>query len=413
MKRPTLLPIILTVFVDLVGFGIVIPILAPLLISPDSPVFSPDTPFAVRTITLGVIMGIYPLAQFFGAPILGVFSDRHGRRWPLLFTVLVNAICYALFAVGISTGALWLIIGSRVLAGFTGGNLSIAYSAIADISREEDKSRNFGLVGMAFGLGFIIGPIIGGLLSGSGSAAVFGAATPFWFAFILGLVNVVIVYVLFAETLKARVRVPMSLLTGLHNLRAAFTMPNVRIMFLVMFLLTFGFTAFTNFFQVFLIDKFQVTETQTGLLFGWIGIWIAFTQGLLMRFIPKRIVPASVLKFSVLCLSVSLIALLLPKSVMQMFLVIPLVSVFQGLTQPNSTAVISDFAGAESQGEIMGINQSVQSMAMAIPALAAGALSAYSPSAPIVAAAAVTLMAWLVFVFAFDAKRRTKFREVA
>ncbi len=413
MKRPTLLPIILTVFVDLVGFGIVIPILAPLLISPDSPVFSPDTPFAVRTITLGVIMGIYPLAQFFGAPILGVFSDRYGRRWPLLFTVFVNAVCYALFAIGISAGALWLIIGSRILAGFTGGNLSIAYSAIADISKEEEKAHNFGLVGMAFGLGFIIGPIIGGLLSGSGSAAIFGAATPFWFAFILGIVNVALVYVLFPETLQARVRIPMSLLTGMHNLRTAFTMPNVRIMFLVVFLLTFGFTAFTNFFQVYLIDKFQVTELQTGLLFGWIGIWIALTQGVVTRIFFPKTKPTSILTWAIFGLSIALIAILFPVEYWHLYVVIPFMSFFQGLTQPYSTAVISNFANAESQGEVMGINQSVQSMAMAIPALAAGALSAYSPSAPIIAAAVVTLVAWLVFVFAFDAKRRTRFREVA
>jgi DHA1 family tetracycline resistance protein-like MFS transporter len=413
MKRAPLWPIVLTVFIDLLGFGIVIPILAPLFIDPASPVFGPDVAYGTRTILLGVVLGAYPLAQFFGAPILGAISDRFGRKRPLIFSIAVNGLCYGLIAYGVATAQFWVIVASRVIAGLAGGNIAIAYSAIADVSDAKSKAKNFGLVGMAFGLGFIVGPFLGGKLADPTFVSWFNPTTPFVFAGLIAGLNVLAVLLVFQETLRARVHVPISLLTGLRNIRKAFGMKNVRVMFVVIFLLTFGFTCFTNFFQVYVIDRFHYDSAQIGNLFAYIGLWIAFTQGILTGPVAKRLTPGAVVRLSSFGLGASLLAMVLPMPEAGLFLVLPLVSVFQGLTQPNATAIISNFADMESQGEMLGINQSVQAFAMVLPPLIGGWLAALHPGAPIVASAVITFAAWAVYAFIFHPSvKAKKFHEV-
>lgn len=412
MRRSVLPPILLTVFLDMLGFGIVIPILAPLLIEPGSPVFTPEVPFAVRTVILGVIMGSYPLAQFFGAPVLGAISDRYGRKYPLIFSLAVTAIGYAMFAWGIHVASVALMVASRVLAGFCGGNIAIAYSAAADVSTEQTKAKTFGWIGAMFGLGLILGPLLGGALSAESVLGVFGAATPFWVAGALCVLNAVFVWGWFIESLKTPVRVPMSLLTGVRNMHRAFTLPNIRVMFLVLFLLTFGFTAFTNFVQVFLIERFAVHEVQIGVLFGYVGLWLVIAQGFVTPRIGRYLSPARVLKGAMIGLACSMALILLPSSLWQLYVILPFVALFQGIMLPNMTAVISNFAGDEAQGEILGINQSVQSLAMAIPAFVAGFLAAYHPATPIIASAVVTITAWIIYIVFFDTTLRSRFRAV-
>ena len=167
IKKNAIIPIFFTIFLDLLGLGIVIPVLPAVILNPAAGLLPMDYAFAVRTMIYGFLIASYPLAQFFGAPILGTLADRYGRKKLLTVSLLGTMLGYALFAIGIVTGNIFLLFGSRLLDGFTGGNISIAQSAIADISDETNKSRNFGLIGMAFGLGFIIGPYIGGKLSES------------------------------------------------------------------------------------------------------------------------------------------------------------------------------------------------------------------------------------------------------
>ena len=175
-ERKLLIPVFLTVFIDLLGATIVLPILAPLFLDFQHGIM----PMAVqagtdmaavtreRTILFGLLIASFPLAQFFGAPLLGTWADRVGRKKVLSISLLGTLIGYILFALGIHYKLVWLLFFARILDGFTGGNISIAFSAISDVSTPESKTRNFGLIGMAFGLGFIIGPYIGGKLADPG-----------------------------------------------------------------------------------------------------------------------------------------------------------------------------------------------------------------------------------------------------
>jgi MFS transporter, DHA1 family, tetracycline resistance protein len=217
LGRGALFTILFTVFLDLVGVGIIIPVLGTLFIS-DNTLFAASVSFQTRSFLLGVLIASYPLAQFFGAPILGSLSDRYGRKKLLLISLAGTFIGYILFSAGIIYGSIALLFTSRIIDGFTGGNISIALSAIADISDPKSRTKNFGLVGMVFGLGFILGPFIGGKLAHLSVSPYLMHAAPFLFTAVLSLVNIVLVIYRFPETLREAKEIRTTLLMGLGNL---------------------------------------------------------------------------------------------------------------------------------------------------------------------------------------------------
>ncbi len=404
-KKFSLFPIFVTVFIDLLGVGIVIPVLAPLLIDLKHGIFPIYYSLGERAVVLGLLLSSYSIAQFFSAPLLGALSDRHGRKKVLLISIFGTFIGYLLFGFGVVTKNLQLLFASRILDGFTGGNISTAMSAIADSSDKDSKTKNFGLVGMAFGLGFIIGPYIGGKLSDPSIVSFFDFATPFWVAAFLCLLNILLVAWRFQETLKTKIMTKINLFIGFQNIHKAFQLSNLRVILFVAFLQTFGFTFFTQFFQVFLIKRFAYGQSQIGDLFGYIGLWIAFTQGILTRVISYKYKPKQVLSCSILLLAISLPSLLLPNKHHLLFIIAPLIAIFQGLTLPNITTLISDLGSSESQGEILGINQSIQSLAFALPPIIAGVAVSVNLRLPILLAGLTTFVAWLIFVLYFKEKK--------
>ncbi len=396
----------------MLGIGLVIPVLAPLFLNPEVSPLPAGLAFGQRTLVLGLLIATYPLAQFFGAPILGALSDRRGRKPVLTAAIIGTFVGYVLFALGIMYSNLGLLFVSRLLDGFGGGSISTAMSAIADVSDEHSKPKNFGLVGMAFGLGFIIGPYLGGKLADSTLVHWFTYATPFWFAAGLCALNAVLVMWRFHETLQRKTQSELSWLTGFRNLRKAWSMKNLRTVFIVIFLLAFGFNFFTQFFPVFLVERFKLTQGTIGDLFAYTGLWLAFTQGLLTRPVAKWLKPHQVLNTSILGLALAFPLLLLPDRAWWLFIIIPLIALFQGITEPNTLAVVSNLAGADTQGETFGIRQSIQSLAMAVPPIIAGSVIWLHLSLPTIIASICTFAAWLVFVSFFEHHKTDLMRNV-
>ncbi|MBI1804618.1 MAG: MFS transporter [Ignavibacteriae bacterium] len=394
-----LISLLFTVFIDFVGFGIVLPIMAPVLLDAAHGVLSPETSLATREFILGLNIAAFPMAQFFAAPVLGVLSDKYGRKVMLLLLIFGTSVSLALFAIGILRRSLFLLFFSRILNGITGGNVSIAQSAMADMSDPASRARNFGLIGMAFGLGFILGPFFGGKLADPQTVSWFNYATPFWFAAILSFVNVLLIWFWFRETLTTRnLEAKINPVAGFQHIAKAFSHSSLRTIFAVVFLSMFGFTFFTQFFQVYLIEKFSFTQSQIGVLYAYIGLWIAFTQGGVTRILSRRVPPNMVLRVSLLTLSIGLISLLLPQQSSLLYFVLPFIALSQGTTMPNATALVSNSVSMQDQGEILGINQSVQSVAFAIPPIIAGIVSSIDVRLPLILASTFAFLAWITYI---------------
>jgi DHA1 family tetracycline resistance protein-like MFS transporter len=397
-KRQVLTAMFLTIFIGLLGVGVIIPVTAPIILSTASSVLPVAMPFATRSVILGLLIASYSVAQFFGAPMLGTLADRYGRKKMLLISQLGTVAAYVVFAIGILTGHLWMLFLGRMTDGFTGGNISIAQSIISDISEPQERARNFGLVGVAFGMGFILGPIMGGVLANPKVLPWFGPSTPFWFATGLTALATLLVQILIPETLCVRSTARVNLLAGVANVRKAFAYANLRAFFSVVFLMTLGWNFFTQFFQVFLIAKFKFDAAQIGMFLGYMGIWIVIAQGGLLRPISRRWGPSQVLRVSLLFSGLSLPMLLVPRQSSWLYAIVPFVALFQGLSQPNATAIASGLATQEEQGEILGINQSITSLGQAIPPIVAGIITSININLPIAVGATATLLAWAMFM---------------
>ncbi len=392
----------------MLGIGIIIPITPNLFLNPTQSILPPDFTEHSRNILYGFFAATYPFFQFFGAPILGTLADRFGRKKILQISLVGTFIGYVLFAGAINSKLIGLLFLARALPGFTGGNISIALAALADVSKPEEKAKNFGIVGMAFGLGFILGPTLGGILSSPSIVSWFSAATPLYFTALLTVLNMIYVYKQFPETFTPSEKREVSIFTGINNLKKAIRMENMRVILLTIFFQAFGWSFFMQFNQVYLIHKFHFTNAQIGLLFGYIGIWIAITQGGITRQIAKRFIPSQVLRVALFGLAFAILAVLLPDKAWLLYLCNPFVAIFQGLAQPNQTSIVSSLASKDSQGEMLGIQQSMQSFAFTIPPIMAGFMLNFDVRLPMIVAAFITLMAWAVFFFFFKAEAAPK-----
>lgn len=400
-ERSILSIVFLIVFVDMVGFGILIPVIPLLLADPASPYFllTKGTPIGTGYEMLGLLLATYSIMQFLSAPILGQLSDRFGRKKLLAVSVFGTFLSYILFGIGIMTANIPLLFFSRAIDGVTGGNISIAQAIVADVTKPENRAKNFGLVGAAFGLGFIIGPFIGGKLSDPTVLNWFNAATPFFFASILSFVEVLLILLILPETLK-RVgdAARMSWLKSVRNIAKVFRNRSIRAILGTVFLFQSGFTFFTTFVAVYYISRFGFTQGSIGNMFAYVGVCIALTQLVILRRLPKN-KEYAILRITLIGSGIMLLAYVVPSAPWQLLLIIPVFSVFSGITQAYLPAVVSRSADGSVQGEVLGINASVASLAQAIPPVISGYFAAISsPEVPLIVAGIVALSAAVLFL---------------
>lgn len=400
-KMSPLLAVFITVFIDLLGIGIIIPVFVPLIVANKHGMLPIGTTKATCSLIYGLLTATFPFFQFFGAPILGTLADKYGRKKVLRFSLIGTFLGYVMFALAIQYKLIWLLFIARAIPGFMGGNISIVTAALADISKPEERAKNFGLIGMAFGLGFILGPFLGGILASKDVCRYFDYSTPLWFTAALTLINIYYVIKQFPETFKPSAAGKVTMLAGVNNIRKAFKMVNMRVILGTVFLQSFGFSFFMQFNQVFLNDKFNFEEKEIGLLFGYIGLWIAFTQGVIIRYVSKRFSSPQVLRVSLIGLGITIIAILLPNQWWLLLLVNPFIAIFQGLSQPNQTSIISTMTPANQQGEMLGIQQSIASLAFTIPPIIAGFIVSVDFRLPLIVSGVITILAWANFFFRF------------
>jgi len=404
LEKRALPTMIMTVFIDVLGVGILIPVLPQLVYS----IFIPAGYTRTESlIALGWLSGIYPLMQFIATPILGQLSDRYGRKPILGVSLFGTALGYALFAVAIVTKNIPLLFFSRALDGITGGNLSVAQAVIADVTPPKKRTKSFALIGAMFGIGFVLGPYIGARLSVPyigffglfNTPHWFGTSTPFWFTAILSLINTLFVIFLLPET-NNHINKKLKMVWGksIQNIVQAATSKNLRIVFAAVFFFWGGFAFFQTFFQIYLREKLGFNTNNIGDFFAYIGLWIAITQAALTPFLAKKFKNYQVLRFSLIGNGIALFLQLLPHTTSQLLAVAPFIALFNGLTIANTTALVSTSAGKELQGEVLGINASVQALAGAIPAIMAGYIATLGINMPVIVGGSVVIFGGLLFL---------------
>jgi DHA1 family tetracycline resistance protein-like MFS transporter len=388
-----LLPLLLTIFIDSLGFGLAFPILSTLIME-EGGILPPEVSLATRGFIFGCLVSSFCLGQFFGGPILGALSDQKGRRRVLLATLWLAVFCYVVAALSIQWKSLSLLFLSRLSAGVSGGNYAIAQSIVVDCSSDAEKAKNFGLLGMAWGGGFIIGPFLGGKLSDPSLLPWFDLSFPFWFAALLCACNIALVLWKVEETLASVRKVKWSVWMGVNHLKAAFQHPVLRGLFAVMFIFSLGWGFFIEFCPLFLLRHLHCRLGEIANFYAYVGIWIALCQGLFIRPFLKRFAPYRLLSLALVGVGTTLSLLLLIDDLQMLMVVIPFVAFADSLIFPTSSAIISNLSPKEAQGEILGINTSLQWAAIGICPLFSGSLVALYPHLPIGVASVCMIIAF-------------------
>jgi len=384
-KNSALSMIFLVVFVDLLGFGILIPIL---------PTFATNV-LGVKEGAIGIAIAVYSATQFFFNPVFGGLSDRYGRRNIILYCLLLNASGYIIFAF---THSYLLLILSRVVGGIGGSSIGVAQAYIADVTSKEDRAKGMGLMGMAFGLGFVFGPIMGGILSKfSYMATGFASASFSILAFSLS-------YFLLPESLKRDRALP-------HIKRKIFNVEGFKILLnntpallviALFFILTFSVANIYGTFALLGSNHYHFSNMQNGMIFGMIGLVSAIVQGGMIGRLTKKYSDNQLITVGSFLMAAGLALIPNAGNLTGVLVVIVILSLGTGTLQPVLLSLISKVAPENEQGTVLSINQSFSALARVMGPLWGGFSFEYlGYKFPFITGALCTLLILLFSVFYF------------
>ena len=397
MQKISLIIILLIVFVNYLGFGLVYPLFAPMLFEPDQTLIDPDASQAYRGAILGILIALTPLAQFFSAPVFGALSDIKGRKPVLLVGISIGCLGYVLAVFGIWMNSLALLFIYRILVGVSDATAAVAQASLADISTKTNKARRFALYTFSLGLGFTIGPFIGGKLADSNLVSWFNYTTPFIAGGIMCLINLLLVYVKFPESQKIEAKKPFKPFEKLAQMGNVFLLKDKRWLFTAGFILSFGWAIYNQFIPVLLIDRFAFTQNDISNFYAYSSAWYAFSTGLgtiplLKRFSPDKLIPPALLGASG-----CLLLMLAITNINYIWGLLPVLLYLLALVFPSAVTLVSNSTNSDRQGEVLGTYQSIQASAMGLSPLLVGSLVGVYPFMAALASGGLLILACLVF----------------
>lgn len=387
--------VVLTVMIDAIGIGLIIPVLPTLVAEVGS------GPLAETAIWLGVLASSFSLMQFAFGPLVGNLSDRYGRKPILVGSLVVLSVDYVIMALA---GSVWVLLFGRIVAGITAATNSTANAYIADISKPHEKAARFGLLGAAFGMGFVIGPILGGVLAG------FGTRAPFWAAAALAAGNAVFGWLVLKETVDDRIRrrFEWRRANPLGAFKSMGKLPGLRGLLLVFFLYQVAFTSYSSIWAIYTGTRYGWSEQIIGLSLGLFGISFALVSAVLIRPALRWVGERGCIIYGHIGDVVIFLLIGLVNSGAVLLALTPLAAL-PGVITPALQSLMSKTVGDDQQGELQGALTSISAVAMIpAPMVMTGIFAAfgnpatlpYVPGAPFFLASAIMALALGVFLFA-------------
>lgn len=382
-KKSALSLIFLTVFIDLLGFGILIPIL---------PSFAKKE-LGVDETAIGIAIAIYSFVQFLFNPLFGKLSDKHGRKPVIVISLFLNAIGYILFAY---TQSYIMLLISRIIAGIGGSSIGVAQAYIADVTTKENRSKGMGLIGAAFGLGFVFGPLIGGFLAEYGYMITGFAAAGFsLLAFLLTL------FYLPESNLNREASVQKKrALFDIQGTKKILSRPELFILVLLFFILTFSFANIYGTFALLGIQVYGFTDLQNGYMFGIVGLTSAIVQGGLIGYVNKIMSKKYIIITGAFLIMITLALIPYGQTFLGLAIISVVLSYGTGTLQPTILSLISEVTSDAEQGITLGINQSFSAFARVLGPLWGGfAFEFLGYPFPFLTGAVFTFLIFLLSVF--------------
>lgn len=391
--NPTLAFILITLVIDAMGFGLIMPVMPALLQEVG------QVSLADAALVGGVLTTVYAVMQFLCGPVIGSLSDRFGRRPVLLGSLFVLAVDFVILALA---QVLWLLFLGRIVAGVASATQSTATAVIADISKPEEKAARFGLVGAAFGLGFVLGPMIGGLL------AEYGTRAPFWAAAGLAAINVVFGYIVMPETVTDRTRRPFrwSRANPLGAFAHVGRNPQIRGLLLIYFFYQIAFFVYPVIWSYFTTARFGWSESTIGLSLAAFGISMALVQGGLIRLILRSFGDGGTVLYGLIF---NIGAFLVLAFVTQgwIALIFTPITALGAVVTPALQAILSKRTSDDAQGELQGVLASISALGMILSPLIMSSVFArfaedgatpYLPGAPFLVSAALMVLCIAIYL---------------
>jgi DHA1 family tetracycline resistance protein-like MFS transporter len=373
----TMVAVFVTIATGWVAFALPYPIFSHVFLEPEHGVVSAQMPQTQRTLLLGTAIALYPLGQILGSPVLGRWSDRHGRKRVLQFSLWSAVFGSGILASGVALGSIPVLLLGRFLSGLAEGSLSIAQSIASDVSTPATKARNFAAIGIAVDLGFIVGPLIGGVLADDDLVPWFSVELPFWVATGMFVLNALALPFLLREptsTSAPTVVAPRALRSTLRDARLAPT-------FVVSFLTFWTITVFFDFFALYFVQVFRTSPAALGVYAALIsGPLIA--SGLCVNRVVQRWGARNTAIASALLMSVGLAWFVVPDELWGLVLPIIVICIGINFAQTTTSLLISDLAPGDEQGQALGVYRSITVLAAGLSAFVGGALSGLSPAYP-------------------------------
>jgi DHA1 family tetracycline resistance protein-like MFS transporter len=395
----SLLPLFSVILLDVAGIILVLPVLTPLILQPDSGMLPANTSLIWRDFLYGFSLAIFPLFMFFSTPILGDLSDKFGRKKILLICLILSALSYFIGGLGVLGNNLLILLMSRALAGLAAGTQPIATAAIIDASTPQTKTRNLAWVVFTSSIGLILGPAIGGITAEKSILSWFGYDTPFFFAAGVCIINMIFLHFSLKETPPAQPSHLIKLTKGFKLFIAAFIEKKFRLLSLLYFCFILAWSLYYQTINWFFMEKFQYGVGKLGLFVAFIGIIFAFTTSIMTRFILKLFSnELNAFTFFIFTMALANIGSALSHSEIAQWLWVILNAASDVICFTVALSIFSNLANHESQGWIMGVTGALGAITWTIGGLIAGPLGYINISVPLWTAGGLCLISFFLML---------------